>query len=61
MAMSRRDAVIVVILAGYMLMTACMVQQATVIAKQKTLIHQLFQDSLELSAIKMHQVQHARD
>ena len=60
LAISRRQATILVMLVGLMLMTYCMVQQANVIANQKTLIHQLFQDSLELNAIKIHNIPRAR-
>ena len=60
LAISRREAAILVMLVGLMLMTFCMVQQANVIASQKTLIHQLFQDSLELNAIKMHNLPRGR-
>ncbi len=55
----RRQAVICVLVFGYVLMSLLVVQQARTIDSQRFLIKQLFRDSLELNAMKMQQAQSA--
>lgn len=57
MPFSFRETILFVLFAAYLLMTVFVVQQAHIIANQKQLIHELFQDSLELNAMKVAQVQ----
>jgi hypothetical protein len=51
-----RNAVAFLLLFGYMVMTLLAIEQARTIANQRVLIQQLFQDSLELSAVRMRQL-----
>lgn len=55
----RRHAIIAVLVFGYLLMSVLIVQQGRTIDSQRTLIKQLFRDSLELNAMKVQQVQQA--
>lgn len=55
----RRHAVILVLVFGYVLMSLLIVQQGHTIDSQRSLIKQLFQDSLELNSMKVQQVQSA--
>lgn len=55
----RRHAVIFVLVFGYLLMSLLVIQQSHTIDSQRTLIKQLFRDSLELNAMKIQQVQAA--
>ncbi len=52
----RRHAVLVICLVAYLLMALLVVQQSQTIDSQRTLIQQLFHDSLELSALKAKRV-----
>ncbi len=42
---------------GYLVLALVVVQQARTIRSQQQLIHQLFQDSLDLTALRMQQQQ----
>ena len=55
-SVSQRYALVMVLAIGYVLMSLLVMQQEQTIDSQRTLIQQLFHDSLELSAIKMHRV-----
>ena len=59
----RRYAVVLVLCFAFVFMSILCAQQARTISSQRTLIQSLFQDSLELNAIKVKQIQrqqHAR-
>ena len=56
-SVSRRELLTVVVLFGSLLLTFLTVLQAQTIDSQRTLIRQLFQDSLELNALKMQNLQ----
>ena len=56
----RRELLLVVILFACLLLTFLTMMQAQTISSQRTLIHQLFQDSLELNALKVQNLQKAR-
>jgi hypothetical protein len=53
----RREAVVLVLCFAFVFMSFLCAQQARTINSQRTLIQSLFQDSLELNAIKVHQIQ----
>jgi hypothetical protein len=53
----RRQTIIIVLLFSCGLLSLLIMQQARTIDSQRTLIKQLFQDSLELNALKMQKVQ----
>jgi hypothetical protein len=53
----RRNAVSVALSLGFLLMSFLCVQQARTIASQRSLIRSLFQDSLELNALKVKHIQ----
>ncbi len=53
----RRQAIIFVLVFACGLMSLLIVQQARTIDSQRTLIKQLFQDSLELNALKVQKIQ----
>lgn len=53
----RRNAVTFVLSLGVLFMTFLCVEQSHTIASQRTLIRSLFQDSLELNAIKVKHIQ----
>ncbi len=53
----RRHALSIVLSVAFILMSYLCVQQGRTIASQQTLIHALFQDSLELNAIKVKHIQ----
>lgn len=56
----RRHLVIAVLLTTSVFMSLLIVQQGRTIDSQRTLIKQLFRDSLELNTIKVQRVQGAR-
>lgn len=60
LAFSRRELMVLVVLFGCLMLTFLTVVQAQTINSQRTLIHQLFQDSLELNALKAQNLQRAR-
>ena len=53
----RRHAISVVLSLAFLLMSFLCIQQGHTIASQQTLIRALFQDSLELNAIKVKHIQ----
>jgi hypothetical protein len=53
----RRHALSVVLCFAFLLMSFLCIQQGHTIASQQTLIRALFQDSLELNAIKVKHIQ----
>jgi hypothetical protein len=53
----RRQAVVVVLCFAFVFMSFLCAQQARTISSQRTLIHSLFHDSLELNAIKAQNIQ----
>ena len=53
----RRQTVVVVLCFAFVFMSFLCAQQARTINSQRTLIQSLFRDSLELNAIKVHQIQ----
>ncbi len=53
----RRNALILTLAFGCFLMSLLVMQQSRTIDSQRTLIKQLFQDSLELNAMKVQQLQ----
>ena len=53
----QKNSLATVALFAYVVMAAMLVAQARIIESQRTLIRQLYGDSLELSARKMHDVQ----
>ncbi len=53
----RRHLVIVVLVTASMFMSLLIVQQERTIDSQRVLIRQLFQDSLELNAMRVQQIQ----
>lgn len=59
-AYSRRDLLAVAVLFGCLMLTFLTLVQAQTINSQRILIHQLFQDSLELNALKVQNLQRAR-
>ena len=52
----RRHLVIAVLATAAILMSLLIVEQGRIIDSQRTLIHQLFRDSLELNAMKVQRV-----
>ncbi|HEU5453880.1 MAG TPA: hypothetical protein VFU76_17915 [Terriglobales bacterium] len=60
LAFSRRELMVLVVLFACLLLTFLTLTQAQTINSQRTLIHQLFQDSLELNALKVQNLQKAR-
>jgi hypothetical protein len=56
----RRHLVIVILTTASLFMSLLIVQQANTIASQRTLIRQLFKDSMELNAMKMQRLQEKR-
>lgn len=52
----RREAVVVVLCCAFVFMSVLCAQQARTINSQRTLIQSLFQDSLELNAIKVQRI-----
>jgi hypothetical protein len=54
-------AVTTVLLLAYTVMSLLIVEQGRIIANQRTLIRQLFTDSLELNAKKMHDLRSLHD
>lgn len=52
----RREALVVVLCFAFVFMSCLCAQQARTINSQRTLIQSLFQDSLELNAIKVQQI-----
>lgn len=55
----RRHLISLVLVIGYVLMSMLVAQQSRTIESQRTLIKQLFKDSLELNAMKIQKVQAA--
>lgn len=53
----RRHSLTIVLSVAFLFMSYLCVQQGRTIASQQTLIHALFQDSLELNAIKVRHIQ----
>ncbi len=53
----RRNAISLALSFGMLVMSYLCIQQGQTIASQRTLIRSLFQDSLELNAIKMKHLQ----
>jgi len=53
----RRHAISVVLTIGFVFMSYLCFQQGRTISSQRTLIRALFQDSLELNAIKVRHIQ----
>lgn len=53
----RRRGLALALLAGYVIMALVAIEQGRTIAAQQALIHQLFQDSIELTAVRIHQHQ----
>lgn len=53
----RRHAVVFVLCFAFAFMSMLCAQQARTINSQRTLIHSLFQDSLELNALKVNRIQ----
>ncbi len=53
----RRNLVVAILAISSIFMSLLIVQQGRTIDSQRTLIKQLFQDSLELNAIKVHDIQ----
>lgn len=53
----RRHTVAIVLCVAFLFMSYLCIQQGRTIASQQTLIHALFQDSLELNAIKVKHIQ----
>ncbi len=53
----RRHSVAIVLSVAFLFMSYLCVQQGRTIASQQTLIRSLFQDSLELNAIKVKHIQ----
>lgn len=47
-------ALALILLAGYVFLSLITLEQARIIASQRELIHQLFQDSLDLTAMRLH-------
>lgn len=60
LAFFRRELMVLVVLFACLLLTFLTVMQAQTINSQRTLIHQLFQDSLELNALKVQNVRKAQ-
>lgn len=60
LAFLRRELMVLVVLFACLLLTFLTVMQAQTINSQRTLIHQLFQDSLELNALKVQNVRKAQ-
>ncbi len=56
----RRHALIVILSFGYLLMSLLVVQQGHTIDSQRTLIRQLFKDSVELTTMKLNNIHHER-
>jgi hypothetical protein len=54
-------AITTVLLLAYAVMSLLIVEQDRIIANQRTLIRQLFSDSLELNAKKMHDLRSLHD
>ncbi len=54
----RRRGVVAILAFGYLVLTFLTIEQARTISSQQALIHQLFQDSLDLTALRLQQ--HAR-
>jgi len=55
----RRNAVSLILSFAVLLMSYLCIEQSQTIASQRTLIRSLFQDSLELNAIKMQRIGNA--
>ena len=53
----QKNSLVTVTLFAYAVMAVMLVAQARIIENQRTLIRQLYSDSLELNARKMHDVQ----
>ncbi len=53
----RRNTITIIALFAYFMMSLMIVMQSRIIDNQRTLIQQLFGDSLELTAIKVHQIE----
>ena len=60
LAFSRREAMVMIVLLACLFLVFLTVMQAQTINSQRTLIHQLFQDSLELNALKVQNLQKAQ-
>lgn len=60
LAFFRRELMVLVVLFACLLLTFLTVMQAQTINSQRTLIHQLFQDSLELNALKVQNLRKAQ-
>ncbi|MGI9102337.1 MAG: hypothetical protein ACR2IF_07805 [Terriglobales bacterium] len=56
----RRHALLAILSFAYLLMSLLVVQQAHTIDSQRTLIRQLFQDSAELTTMKLSKIQQER-
>lgn len=56
----RRELMVLVVLFACLLLTFLTMMQAQTINSQRTLIHQLFQDSLELNALKVQNLRKAQ-
>ena len=52
----RNHAVTTALLLAYTVMSLVIVEQGRIIDNQRSLIHQLFSDSLELNAMKIHEL-----
>jgi hypothetical protein len=52
----REHAITTALLLAYSIMSLCIFEQGRIIENQRTLIHQLFSDSLELNAKKMQEL-----
>jgi hypothetical protein len=57
----RDHAITTALLLAYTVMSLLIVEQGRIIANQRTLIHQLFSDSLELNAKKVHDLRSLND
>lgn len=56
----RRNAVAAILIISYLFMALLVIEQGRVIESQKTLIHTLFSDTMELSAAKMRALESGR-
>ncbi len=50
----QRNALVIILLFSYVLMSLLVLEQRRTITTQQTLIHQLFQDSVQLNALRVH-------
>lgn len=60
LAFFHRELMVLVVLFACLLLTFLTMMQAQTINSQRTLIHQLFQDSLELNALKVQNLRKAQ-